>query len=257
MPNLPGESVYIEKTDTEVYVHPIVHTSPVNPLYRPGEKMRTYVQESVDVYLSEGAEVYMEQGLPEDFGVDDRPVHELHDQEWAEEAYPQLWEENEESLKWDRRKNLAYTLTMPLQAPRVMAQGIRESLFGKSDEQKEREERRAKERAYLTDPDALEEYETELRETTLPEPLRRDLMWEREPERAVVVTERSRHIAEHIVENAEPGEMHVVVGGAHYTGVLHWLQEYSSGVGRTVEETPEAHRLAEGYLKLDEEGDEA
>lgn len=253
LPDVPGKSVTVG--DTEVYVHPISHTHDTLPLLRPGDEMKEYIQESVAEYTENGADVYMEQNLPSDYDLEDQHVQEIDDHRWAEEQYSRIWEEGEQSRKKEQYKMLAYALSAPIRAPLIWGRLWKEELFGVDEETQERREKLKKDAEYLTDPDALDEYETTTREESPPEPELRDRLWEENPVKAVVRSERSRYIAKYVVEHTDDDtdEAHVFVGGGHYTGVLHWLQEYKDGTKMRMEDAPDAHKLAEGYLQLDDE----
>lgn len=248
--DVPGEGVELDDGRT-VYVHPVSHTHSMNPMFRPGEEMKEYIQDSIQEYTEDGAEVYMEQNLPSDYDLDEDYIQEIDDHDWAEQEYSKIWEEMEEEAKWKRRKALASMMTMPLKAPLAVFRMYKKQLVGPSEEEKERREKVQQDIAYLTDPDALEDYEQHSKDQP-PEPEQRDQLWEDDPKDAVRRSERSRYIAQHVVENTESDEAHVFVGGGHYTGVLHWLDEYSDGTKLEEDDTPAAHKLSEGIMDLEE-----
>lgn len=243
---LPGESVEI--SDATVYVHPVLHGNSRKFLFRPNDDVKEYFREHTLSYLEDDTDVYTEQNLDYTFEIDDLDVTGINDQDWAKQEYPRIWGDQLARSKREHRKFMFRVITLPLTIPFFLAKECKYQLFGMDEETRQHREEMSKIGEQLTDPQAAEQYMAEMEADPASELEERDRLWEENPEKAVRVSERSRYMAEYVVERTEADEAHMLVGNSHYNGVLYWLKEYKDGVHSTIEDVPEEHMIAEGYL---------
>lgn len=204
---LPDTSVTVE--DTTYHTYPVPHGmmhdgEPLLPKWAVVEHVQSYVAD----WTAEGHDVYTEENVDTVFELSNAEA--LDDREWLynthlDEPDPSELRDEEFGDQVVNGTDLEDTDPDALETPADLY------------------------RAALSDPDALPAYEQACQASSLPEPLERDYWEDKDREQWARRCERSRHMADTLVDENTADTVHLLVGGGHYTGVVHRFKEYGDG----------------------------
>lgn len=217
---LPGETIRFR--DTDYHIHPLPHGD--LGLMRLDSDIRDFVREETEEFLETG-EVYVEQDIHRHLGVSGLGVEELDDKSWRNREYP-----------LQRAKNYAKSMAALPLTPVVYPLA---KLMIKYDIGVDKEDHDwqviENQLDSLEEIDSLADYENIKKAQRLPENLEHGYLSRTNPAKAVRESERSFRMADYMAHQSESEEVHALIGGGHYRGIIDRLNKYSDGE-REVEE---------------------
>ncbi|MEF8781359.1 MAG: hypothetical protein V5A46_11850, partial [Haloferacaceae archaeon] len=213
---------------------------------------RSFLRKHVEEYLSRGAAVYCEQGIRRLYFDDFASVCAMDDYRWAMSECAALGGDSHvEGLHEDGVDGLVHELADTASTFREATYSLIDSGSSVYGDRFERAlgdvaatfvtdhadvatgksyEAFSLSRTASRDPSRLLDLQRYYERAFLPQPLEREWLRRHDPELELMSHARNERMTDYVMyHHDDPGDVHVIVGAAHQTGVEYYLERYREG----------------------------